>query len=62
MQMDLTTPKVNPIALPTLKAKGIVLEGTKKGFKYSELLNKELAVKLQGFDSLTTWTLVDHVH
>ena len=62
LQMDLTTPKVNPIALPTLKAKGIVQEGTKKGFKYSEFLNKELAIKLQGFDFLTTWTLVDHAN
>ena len=33
LQMDLTTPKVNPIALPTLKAKSIILEETKKGFK-----------------------------
>ena len=62
LQMDLTTPKVNPIALPTLKAKGVIQEGTKKGFKYSELLNKELAVKLQGFDFLTRWTLVDHAN
>ena len=46
MQMDLTTPKVNPISLPTFKARRIILEGTKKGFKYNELLNKELAVKL----------------
>ena len=60
--MDLTTPKVNPIALPTLKEKGVVQEGTKKGFKYNELIDKELVVKLQGFDFLTTWTLVDHVH
>ena len=62
MQMDLTTPKVNPIFLPTLKTRRIVVEGTKKGFKYNELLNKELAVKLQGFDFLTTWTLVDHAN
>ena len=62
LQMDLTTPKVNPIALPTLKAKGVVQEGTKKGFKYNELLNKELATQLQGFDFLTTWTLVDHAN
>lgn len=60
LQMDPTVPKVNSVSLPTLKTRGIVLEGTKKGFKYNELLNKGLAIKLQGFDFLTTWTLVDH--
>ena len=46
LQMDPTVPKVNPISLPTLKARRIVLEGTKKEFKYNEFLKKELAVKL----------------
>ena len=60
--MDPIVPKVNPVSLPTLKTRGIVLEGTKKVFKYNELLDKGLAAKLQGFDFLTTWTLVDHAH
>ena len=44
MQMDPIVPKVNLVSLPTLKRIGIVLEGTKKGFKYNELLNKGLPI------------------
>lgn len=62
LQIDLTAPKVNRVSLTTLKTRRIVLKGAKKGFKYNELLDQGLAVKLQGFDFLTTWTLVDHVH
>ena len=60
LQMDQTAPKVTLVSLPTLKTRRIIPEETKKGFRYNELRDKGSAVKLQGFDFLTTWTLVDH--
>ncbi len=62
LAMDPVSPRLTPVPLPTLKIRGVVSNETKRGFKYSELVDKDLAFKMQGFDFLTAWTLVDHVN